>query len=415
MSLSTSPVGAYDPPDCSGGPFLDVTPSHPYCEWIQQFELDGITTPVGCGGGNYCPDGPVTRAQLAMHLERAMRGTADWYPWMGSYKRTLIVNPILDDGVPPAVDPTASGSRLMAVLNSIPNDDDSYLVIIEPGTYDVGSATLVQSTPSLAIQGAPGPKVFIEATLTGGSLITTTVGQNLWLGDVSLGALGTGAADLQAVHLTGGSVVLDHVTISASGAGDTYGLRVDAGSVTASGSRFFANSDGDLAAAVFANGGSVRIRNSSMTAQQGSETRAVLADGGAFFLHDVASLVTNGTANNRALAVEDGGVGFVYGGTARAFGTSSVALYVQDGDLTVDGGDFRGDTAGGRCVQISESPVLTVRLATLAGASALIGALNCQTRVSFTQLDNSVDVNGGTIECRGVTDPSFTFLPDTCP
>jgi len=43
--------------------------------WIEQFGLDGIT--AGCGGGNYCPGTPVTRDQMAVFLEKAMRGTSN--------------------------------------------------------------------------------------------------------------------------------------------------------------------------------------------------------------------------------------------------------------------------------------------------------------------------------------------------
>jgi hypothetical protein len=36
--------------------------------WIEQLYTEGITG--GCGGGNYCPDQPVTRAQMAIFLVR---------------------------------------------------------------------------------------------------------------------------------------------------------------------------------------------------------------------------------------------------------------------------------------------------------------------------------------------------------
>ncbi len=41
-------------------------------DWIDALADDGITS--GCGGGNYCPDGAVTRAQMAVFLLRAMHG-----------------------------------------------------------------------------------------------------------------------------------------------------------------------------------------------------------------------------------------------------------------------------------------------------------------------------------------------------
>ncbi|MCL4275834.1 MAG: S-layer homology domain-containing protein [Anaerolineales bacterium] len=36
--------------------------------WIKQLAAEGITG--GCGGGNYCPNNPVTRAQMAIFLQR---------------------------------------------------------------------------------------------------------------------------------------------------------------------------------------------------------------------------------------------------------------------------------------------------------------------------------------------------------
>jgi hypothetical protein len=36
---------------------------------VEQLSAEGIT--AGCGGGNYCPDLPVTRASMAVFLVRA--------------------------------------------------------------------------------------------------------------------------------------------------------------------------------------------------------------------------------------------------------------------------------------------------------------------------------------------------------
>jgi subtilisin family serine protease len=63
----------YAPPPCSGtSPFGDVSTSSFYCPWIQELANRGIT--VGCGGGNYCPSSPVTRDQMAVFLMRALEG-----------------------------------------------------------------------------------------------------------------------------------------------------------------------------------------------------------------------------------------------------------------------------------------------------------------------------------------------------
>jgi hypothetical protein len=60
----------YKPPDVGASTgFLDVTITHPFAKWIKQLVAEGITS--GCGGGNYCPFFPVTRAQMAVFLVKA--------------------------------------------------------------------------------------------------------------------------------------------------------------------------------------------------------------------------------------------------------------------------------------------------------------------------------------------------------
>jgi hypothetical protein len=51
------------------GRFADVPTGNPFCRFIEHLAADGITG--GCGGGNYCPDSPVTRAQMAVFLVAA--------------------------------------------------------------------------------------------------------------------------------------------------------------------------------------------------------------------------------------------------------------------------------------------------------------------------------------------------------
>ncbi len=63
----------YAPPSCTGtGIFKDAacSPTPAFAvDWIEQLSRDGIT--AGCGGGNYCPGSPVTRAQMAVFLAKA--------------------------------------------------------------------------------------------------------------------------------------------------------------------------------------------------------------------------------------------------------------------------------------------------------------------------------------------------------
>jgi len=57
----------FSPPSATGI-FGDVPPGHWAAGWIEQLAAEGIT--AGCGGGNYCPEDTVTRAQMAVFLVR---------------------------------------------------------------------------------------------------------------------------------------------------------------------------------------------------------------------------------------------------------------------------------------------------------------------------------------------------------
>jgi hypothetical protein len=59
--------GGYTPPPATGV-FADVPASDPFAPFIEQLAAEGITQ--GCGGGNYCPRQPVTRAQMAILIVR---------------------------------------------------------------------------------------------------------------------------------------------------------------------------------------------------------------------------------------------------------------------------------------------------------------------------------------------------------
>jgi hypothetical protein len=65
------------PPPATGTVFGDVASTDFAAGFIEQFFADGIT--VGCGDGNYCPNSSVTRAQMAVFLLRAKYG-ADYAP-----------------------------------------------------------------------------------------------------------------------------------------------------------------------------------------------------------------------------------------------------------------------------------------------------------------------------------------------
>jgi len=74
----------YEPPALGVGEdtgFNDVPSTYWAAAWIKQLATEGITS--GCGGGNYCPDTQVTRAEMAKFLLTAKNGSGYTPPALG--------------------------------------------------------------------------------------------------------------------------------------------------------------------------------------------------------------------------------------------------------------------------------------------------------------------------------------------
>jgi hypothetical protein len=83
---------SYNPPAVGGGSgFADVPIDYWAGAWIKQLAADGVTS--GCGSGNYCPESPVTRAQMAVFLLRSKYGDSYAPPAVGSSTGFTDVNP----------------------------------------------------------------------------------------------------------------------------------------------------------------------------------------------------------------------------------------------------------------------------------------------------------------------------------
>jgi hypothetical protein len=57
-------------PAPSAASFGDVPVGHPMFQFVEALVASGIT--AGCGGGNFCPDQPLTRGQMAVFLSVAL-------------------------------------------------------------------------------------------------------------------------------------------------------------------------------------------------------------------------------------------------------------------------------------------------------------------------------------------------------
>ena len=71
--LKAKEGAGYVPPPATGV-FVDVPPGDGFAPWIEELAHRAVT--AGCGGGRYCPDEALTRAQAAVFLLRTREGQA---------------------------------------------------------------------------------------------------------------------------------------------------------------------------------------------------------------------------------------------------------------------------------------------------------------------------------------------------
>ena len=181
------PSNPYAPPACVPGvPFSDITCTTGFDPWIEQFGADGIT--AGCGGGLYCPNATVTRAQMAVFIEKAMRGTDGWSPGDVGNENTAIGAAALIANSSYAVWNTALGYSAL-YSQSYANGDSSY----ESANTAVGFRSLMVNQPDGGNLGLNGT----ENTSVGAlSLTSNTTGyNNTAVGYQSLAANTTASAN----------------------------------------------------------------------------------------------------------------------------------------------------------------------------------------------------------------------------
>jgi len=71
--LKAKEGGSYTPPPCTTPRFADVPCSNSFAPWINELVARGVT--AGCGGSNYCPGAAVTRSQMAVFLLATKEGS----------------------------------------------------------------------------------------------------------------------------------------------------------------------------------------------------------------------------------------------------------------------------------------------------------------------------------------------------
>jgi hypothetical protein len=401
------------PPACAAAPFTDVPPSHPFCAWIDQAKDDGLS--AGCGSGKYCPDAPVTRAQVALLLERAARGTASWSPWEGVFQQVKIVSPVLGDAL-------ASGQRLLGALGALTDGSTSrrYLVWLEPGQYDLGSAQLVMQ-PYVVVQGAGRSLVTIKTSRGGYGAVGASQAQlrsltfrnsgdfsgvhgidlssSGGLRDVSVVVNGGATTTAVAGVLAGG--FLEDVSVVATGGDLTIGVDVDDGYVTLN--RIYASAQGGANAygiRIVSTAGDVVIEHSQAnsglsTARSWGIYVATLGAGRTVLLRDVTTDAIGKAGDSPLVA----------------------GLYVLDGKVVVEDSRLEASPSSNAawalaCQAAASGARVEVHDSRLIGPDATVHATDadCTVLVGGSQLKGgAVDDGGlGTVTCVALYGDGFS-------
>lgn len=388
----------FTPATCSSAPFSDVAANHPYCAWIQQLKDDQVSS--GCGGGKFCPDQPVTRAQISMLLERAMRGTATWDPWRGIFLRTLIVNPVPGNDL-------ASGAQLLAVIASITgaSDTNPYLVLVEPGTYDLDDEQIVMP-PHTTLRGSGRERTKIHTGADGGEAIVGaeagTVIEQLRVENINPSAL-----DAIAIDLPGGGTVRGVSAEGFNGLSVGLGIRCQDDCTIED-----TDAEGDGGGAVNAG---IYILNSATSALL-RNVKAVGKTGDfAYGIHVSSANITieggqalaHSAGSNWALLFSGSAVeAEVRDFSAEADGLSSAdfsaGLRVTNGAVvTVDNSRLESGSGGTRYGLWCLDGEVAVHRSRLIGPNGtVVGAAACSIDIAGSQLAGpAVDDGGGTVRC----------------
>ncbi len=450
--VAVVPLSVYTPPACTGV-FADVPcPGGFAVNWVEQLYNDGITS--GCGGGDYCPSSPVTRAQMAVFLEKAMRGTGNWpahvaFAW-------AVKNP---DGTP---SPAASGTALLAAVASIPttgNDAPGYgnpwLLKIGPGVFDLGSSAL--TVPDyVSVEGAGRSATTIQSTGSSGPGAATVVTGGLEeLSELTINNTGNaayatgllvagasssvrrvavtvtpGSTTSRGVYLTGSAgPTMEDVDISLfnAGAGDFYGIYSDPGSsptLDLVGITLGANGTGG-GNAVQLTGGLTGRRINAQALFYGGTTATVggIVVSGAVDLRD--SSVVAGCAGNAAPAYGVYGTSGVTltnvhvddwrkgGGTCTCF-----AAFLYDASGTVSGSTLRSYNYGIFTTGATAPRSVSVDNSVLDGyGGGYIGnGSNYTTVIGAGRISAGWGhANSGTLTCASVYGDDGTAYPSSCP
>ena len=421
QGLTASTLSVYTPPACVPGvPFSDITCTTGFDPWIEQFGLDGIT--AGCGGGKYCPSTPVTRDQMAVFIEKAMRGTANWPP------HTVLVfhHPAAE-----ANSNVNSGTELMSMVAAIPSSgaeapspSNPWLIKLGPGVYDFASSFVILPRYT-ALEGAGRDITVITGAGLPGLGGTVNLGDHDKLSRLTVNNSG-GDADEIAVYVLSGAanVGVEHVTLTASNPSNASGAAVG---LYADSSTSFSMVDCDVTVHdAFSNYGVQAYGSSDVSRLDGVRVKAYNSNAGSSSAASYgfwgsgaspaiinSSFVTNGGLNQFGIYAAGGGVGLVLRNSEvySSGGAANVGVYVSifailQGDYIYSASNYGVATNGsGLNADISNCNIT--------GTNWLYNGSGYTVTASTSKLAGTT-TGVGTTNCFGNSTGS-SFLANTCP
>ncbi len=259
--------------------------------------------------------------------------------------------------------PTANGAALLNTLNNIPSDlFQPYLIKLGPGTYNLGSNSLVMKQ-FVSIEGSGEEATAITAAVSSPAATesaTVKGANNSGLRFLTVVNTGTGSYTVAIVNSSASPSML-HVTAAASG-GTTSNF------------------------GVFNYLSSPTMTN--VTASGGGGTNSSIG----VYNSSSSPMMTNVTASGS-------------GGTNN-YGVSNDASSPTMTNVTVDGS---GGTAS-YGVYNSGSGLVKINHSRIRGAITISNGSGVNTRVGNTQLDGGAATNSGTIACVGLYDQNYAKI-----
>lgn len=134
--------GTYQPPPATGI-FADVPPNGIVADFIEQIYAEGITAGCATDPLRYCPQDPVTRAQMAIFLLRAEHGSGyDPPPAAGIFDDVPLTHPFVE-WIEQLYEEGVTAGCSMTPLRFCPNDPVSrgQMAVFLSRTFDLSAAT----------------------------------------------------------------------------------------------------------------------------------------------------------------------------------------------------------------------------------------------------------------------------------